>query len=266
MELIQREQQPAHQGGLPDHLRKGSERVKKTANGYLLEHSANHPKADLHGFVLQHRLVMERYLGRFLTDSEVVHHLRGKCDNRPEDLALYQSNTEHLRTHAKRNDPALIARVRECAANPKLTHADTGVSPALVRYICKRHSIHWVTAAKTHLTGDRVAEVAAREPNIKKAAQTLGVSAAHLYLEFSHLFQKRVPPFFLDEHRGEICRLSMTMQGDQIARRFQTTRTSMTQAFHRWSAAGVLPTALVDKLNADGRRKKKLRRNASLTA
>ena len=74
--------------GVNNHNWKGGRIVHKS--GYARIHSPNHPNLTKEGYVLEHRLVMEKKLGRYLTPDESVHHINGiKDDNRPENLELW---------------------------------------------------------------------------------------------------------------------------------------------------------------------------------
>ena len=66
-------------------------------DGYILEKCPDHPQATKGGYVRQHRLVMEKMLGRYLTPEEVVDHKnRDTSDNDPGNLELYTTNADHL--------------------------------------------------------------------------------------------------------------------------------------------------------------------------
>lgn len=68
------------------------------------------PMARKDGYIMEHRLVMARRLGRMLLRTEVVHHINhDPHDNRPENLELFASNGEHKRVECARLKSARAA-------------------------------------------------------------------------------------------------------------------------------------------------------------
>jgi len=67
---------------------------KTIQRGYVMVLQQNHPFCNkTTGYIREHRLVMEKILGRYLKPTESVHHKNGiKNDNRPENLMIVVKN------------------------------------------------------------------------------------------------------------------------------------------------------------------------------
>ena len=80
--------------------------------------SGTHSGRPIDGFnsgtpAFTHRAVMERMLGRPLRSSEIVHHIDfDKFNNKPSNLHLFKSRSEHRKAHCSFESvvPALVER------------------------------------------------------------------------------------------------------------------------------------------------------------
>ncbi len=90
------------------HNWKGGKNI--TAVGYIKIYKSTHP-FQRKNYVFEHRLVMEKILGRYLTPEERVHHkgikypinsVENKQDNRPKNLRLFANESKHQIFHKRK--------------------------------------------------------------------------------------------------------------------------------------------------------------------
>ena len=73
----------------------------RKGHGYVYLYKPEHPFANIRGEIAEHRLIMEKKIGRYLKKKEVIHHINHiRTDNRIENLLLL-TNAKHMSLHTK---------------------------------------------------------------------------------------------------------------------------------------------------------------------
>ncbi len=70
---------------------------RKLGGGYIRILKPEHSFAEVDGYILEHRFVVEQQIGRYLRPKEKVHHLGEKNDNRPNMLMAFVTDCAHRR-------------------------------------------------------------------------------------------------------------------------------------------------------------------------
>lgn len=72
---------------------------------YIHIYEPSHPFAHHNGYVYQHRIIIEKIIGRFLNPIEVIHHIDEiKTNNSLNNLIAFTSKSAHIRFHSNPNN------------------------------------------------------------------------------------------------------------------------------------------------------------------
>jgi len=83
------------------HIHNGKH-VRTNDKGYVLLWEPAHPNKSQGGWQFEHRLVVEKALGRYLTSAEQVDHInQNKADNRIENLQVLDASSHGIKTNAE---------------------------------------------------------------------------------------------------------------------------------------------------------------------
>lgn len=93
--------------------------------GYVLIWSPGHPQKISGGYALEHVLVAEKAMGRYLPPKAIVHHVNEiRSDNRNENLVVCQDRAYHILLHAR-------LRVLRAGGNPNTDQVCTACKAVL---------------------------------------------------------------------------------------------------------------------------------------
>lgn len=73
-------------------------------SGYMTVYAPDHPRALNNGRVWEHIIIAENKLKRKISKDEPIHHIDlDRLNNRPSNLTVLKSNSQHQRLHASLN-------------------------------------------------------------------------------------------------------------------------------------------------------------------
>lgn len=162
-------------------------------DGYLLEFCPYHKDANRWGYVSQHRLTVERSLGRYLEADEYIHHKDLDKHNNSIDNLQLVSRSEHMKihramSHSSRFPAVTDELVRKALAEGGLKHAAKvlGVSTQTIRNHFPDLVEPYKRKSPTNLDNPEFLDklrTLASDPDIgyREASEALGCSAESIH-------------------------------------------------------------------------------------
>lgn len=165
----------------------------------------NHPRA-VGGYVAEHQVAVEQFLGRWLNSAEVVHHIdKNPLNNRLGNLWLFPDQRSHLRVgHAPQTNEELVELVLRSADDPNVKFSDLPCASQTARKILRHFGKKWLDADLVRVNDEEVISFL-KTHTMKETAKQFDISSTSVHRKFhEHILVRRSSPMALIDKLDQI--------------------------------------------------------------